>query len=432
MRNLILVLAAIIQVQSAYALSENAKLLMQFETKANGVSVRNSDPIQIQHYEIPLSVVKTLMSDASDMDAYKSLTFKKNGVDYVRWIINPEDTKWHKDVEKFLVSQGLDATKHKYFIGYMSASRSYMIEDPVTKHEFFAKVSTDKTGGNWKDKKQEWSDAADVKRAADHVNAALAKHTPQYFKYMDESLVMGLEKIDQGMVIRSVKNLSNSEFTYVPGFSAVHENTGRLIAKENGSDNPAEFWNEHYNKPLARAMAELLLMTGLSYDSPHSQNFLVELDAEMRPTGKIIFRDTGDVYVSSKYTAGMGSDFAKHWPSDNVRPDLSNVVGIMHGNTKPSWLSEETYKKWAVDYYREFDAHFSRMTGMSEKSIIAHSRSFGTVIDKQHNVGKSNDYVGRSLDIEGAEWQTFMKRIAAQKGYRGPVFETCGHALSAN
>lgn len=432
MRNLILILFAALQAQNALALSENAKLLMQFETKANGVSVRNADPIQIEHYEIPLSVVKTLMSDASDMDAYKSLTFKKNGVDYVRWIINPEDTKWHKEVEKFLASQGLDTTKHKYFIGYMSASRSYMIEDPVTKHEFFAKVSTDKTGGNWKDKKQEWSDAADVKRAADHVNAALAKHTPQYFKYMDESLVMGLEKIDQGMVIRSVKNLSNTEFTYVPGFSAVHENTGRLIAKENGSDNPAEFWNENYNKPLARAMAEFLLMTGLSYDSPHSQNFLVELDHEMRPTGKIIFRDTGDVYVSSKYTQALGSDLAKHWPSDNVRPDLSNVVGIMHGNTKPSWLTEDIYKQWAVDFYKEFDSHFSRMTGMSEKSIIAHSRSFGTVIDKQHNVGKSNDYVGRSLFADGPEWSAYLKKISAQKGYRGPVAETCGHALMAN
>ncbi|HRP08704.1 MAG TPA: 3'-5' exonuclease, partial [Gemmatimonadales bacterium] len=59
-------------------------------------------------------------------------------------------------------------------------------------------------------------------------------------------------------------------------------------------NDPAAFWNEHYNKPLARAIAEFAAITGMSYDSPHSQNFLVELDAGNRPTGRIVLRDFGD------------------------------------------------------------------------------------------------------------------------------------------
>lgn len=414
---------------SSQALSLNAERLVYYETKGNAVSTRSNSPIQIEHFEIPEKVVKSMVSPEADLKALEALTFQKNGQRYVRWIINPEDTKWHHEVRAFLEKNGLDSKTYKYFRGYQSASRSYMIEDPKTGHEFFAKVSTNLTGGNWRDKKQEWSDAADVWRAAAHIQDAIKKYQPRHFKYMDESLVLGLEAIDQGMVVRSLKDLSKSKFIYLPGFSAVHEDIGREIALKNGSADPEQFWNENYNKPLARALAEFAIMTGLSYDSPHSQNFLVELDTELRPTGKIILRDTGDVYVSSKYVNAMGSDLAANWPKENVRPDVSAMVGILHGNTKPSWISEAAYEKWGKDYFAEYDKTFSRLTGISETALNAQARASGSTIDLARKVGRNGNYMGKSLQIEGAEWSSFLGQLSAKKGFRVPARSLCVDVL---
>ena len=401
-------LIAILYTFNSYALTKNTTKLVYFETRANAVAERSNQPVPIFHYDIPAALVKSLSSEYADADAYKSLVYKnEQGQEMVRWVINPEDTKWHLEVAKFLQSKGLDATPKQYFTGYQSASRSYVVEDPKTGHEFFLKVSTNNTGGNWKDKKQEWHDCLDVKAAADHVQHAIALHQPQYFKYMDESLVFGIEALDQGMVIRSLTQLSNSEFYYLPGFSAVHEKTGAEIARLNGSNDPAEFWNEHYNKPLGRALAEFAVMTGLTYDSPHSQNFLVELDKNMRPTGKIVLRDTGDVFVAKNYLAGWDHGLAKNWTPANVTTDIRTGVGVLHGNKHPSWIDEKTYKQWGRDFYAEHDAVISQLTGISAAEL-------GKTMTPVYQNGR---YFGRSILPQGQAWDHFVSTLKANDGF---------------
>ncbi|MBX2995681.1 MAG: hypothetical protein KF681_12700 [Bdellovibrionaceae bacterium] len=408
-----------------HALSEAARKLVEFETQSNAVSKRSKDAILIEHFEIPLDRVEMLWSVFSDREAAQSLTFNKNGKPHVRWLINPEDTKWHLEVAKHLAAQGLDTTRYQYYRAYQSASRSYLIEDPVTGHEFFAKVSTDKTGGNWRDKRQEWKDAADVHNSAVHVQQAIARYRPRHFKYLDESLVFGLKEIDQGMVVRSLEGLGKSGHYYLPGFSALHDRTGRMIALKNGAVSPAKFWETHYVRPLARALAEFFVMTGLAYDSPHSQNFLVELDPELRPTGKIILRDTGDVYVTKPYTEAMGSKFAEIFPKEQSKSNIPASVGLLHGNTKPRWVSENTYNKWGSSFFDEYQKTLARLTGIPQATLIKHSALYGTVIDANLNVGRSGDYIGQNLNIRSEKWSAFLHRLTQDQGFRRPVILLC-------
>lgn len=418
--------------QPLFALSEAARKLVEFETQSNAVSKRSKNAIAIEHFEIPLESVEMLFSVYSDREALQSLTFTKNGKTYVRWLINPEDTKWHLEVSKFLESQGLDTTRYQYYRAYQSASRSYLIEDPVTGHEFFAKVSTDKTGGNWRDKRQEWKDAADVHQSAVHVQQAIARYQPRYFKYLDESLVFGLKNIDQGMVVRSLGGLGQSGNLYLPGFSALHEQTGRLIALKNGSVRPAHFWETHYVKPLARALAEFFVMTGLAYDSPHSQNFLVELDGNLRPTGKIVLRDTGDVYVTKPYTEAMGSNFAEIFPKEQSKGAIPASVGLLHGNTKPRWVSEDIYNRWGARFFDEYQKTMSRLTGIPQATIIKHSASYGTVINAPLNVGRNGDYIGQTLNIRSDAWGEFLHKLTRDQGFRRPVNLLCRELMMYN
>jgi hypothetical protein len=412
---------------SAFGLSDNAEWLVYFETQANAVSKRSDKAIKIEHFEIPLSEVEKLQSTWSDKAALESLVFKKDGSDYVRWIINPEDTKWNKEVIKWLKKNGLDSTKYQYYTGYQTSSRTYVIEDPVTGAEFMAKASTNKTGGWWADKKQEWTDAREVKMAADHIQNAIKKYTPKNFKYMDESLVFGLAEINQGIVVRSLQKLTDSQFYYLPGFSAVHDKIGREIAKKNGSADPLAYWNEHYNKPLGRALAEFAVMTGMSYDSPHSQNFLVELDKNFRPTGKIILRDTGDIYVTAPYTRQFNSRLVKEWPKDNKVDYIWGGVGILHGNNKPKWINEQEYSGWGIDFFREYDLEMAKLTGIDPDILIKYAKPDDSdkIIDPYRRISRDGDYIGKGIRIYSEEWKQFLDKLNRQGGFKKPARYRC-------
>jgi hypothetical protein len=68
---------------------------------------------------------------------------------------------------------------------------------------------------------------------------------------------------------------------------------GRQIARRHGAAFEA-FWADHYAELVGRAKARLFLRAGLQFATPNPQNLLVELDASLLPTGKIVIRDLGD------------------------------------------------------------------------------------------------------------------------------------------
>jgi hypothetical protein len=361
------------------ATPDAVKQLIDWETKSNAVSLRSNEELVIKHYEIPLEALTADLAPHLDPKVRDSLVFEKDGKPWVRWIINSEDTKWHLQVAKFLQERGLDSKPKTHFKGYRTASRSMIIVDPTTGAKFSAKVSTNNTGGHWVDKKQPYDDALQARTSSDMIAEIKKKVQFEHLVLMDEPAMFGIKEVDQGMLIRSLEDLPQGGRYYLPGFSALHDETGKKIAKLNGSNNPAEFWNENYNKKLARAYAEFAAHTGLTYDSPHSQNFLIELDANMKPTGRIVLRDFVDSYAQEDILKAAGkAEFLRTWDSGNIhRGSLDVAVGTMHGNDFPSWLNEEIYSSWGADFYREFDREFSRLTGipLAELKAVSHSQS---------------------------------------------------------
>ena len=94
---------------NALALDPEVQALVTYETQANAVSQRNDKPIAIEHFEIPYELVeKDLALDRIPKELLESLTFiGENGQKYFRWMINPEDTQWYKEAEKFISSRNL-------------------------------------------------------------------------------------------------------------------------------------------------------------------------------------------------------------------------------------------------------------------------------------------------------------------------------------
>lgn len=382
---------------SAWALDPEVAALVRFETRGNAVASRSDAMIPIEHYEIPLESLESDISMRIPIDVRDSLIFEKAGKKYVRWLINPEDTKWHKEVEKWLDKKGLPKTRHKHFSAYMTASRSYIVEDPITKAQFSAKVSTDVTGGAWRDKKQPIDDARQVRMAADFVQDELEKQGVTHSIIMDEPAMFGIKDIDQAMLVRTLNGLTDDEKYYLPGFSAVHENVGRKIAEKNGATNVAAFWNEHYNKPLGRALAEFSARFGMAFDSPHSQNFLVELDKDLKPTGKIVIRDFGDSYVTADFFVAKGRpDFVAKWEKDNIlKKQIHMAVGLLHGNDMPSWLSNQEYMQWGRDFFEEYESEMSKITGVPRSKLR----------DQMYVSGR---YFSKNYSVNHPEWRKYL------------------------
>lgn len=350
----------------ALALDPFVKDLVYHETRSNAVAQRSDEMVKMPHYEIPLRLVDSDFTSNLDENIKSALVFEKNGEPYVRWIANPEDTKWFLEVEDFLRKHNLPADRKFLFNGYMTASRSYIVEHPVSKVQFSVKASTNVTGGNWKDKKQHYQDAFDIRMVSDFVQDVQDRVGFDHLKIMYEPAVLGILEIDQSTVVRELAGLEKGQFKYVPGFSVLYETVGREIAEKNGSRDPAKFWQQHYVAPLAKAAAEFFAKTGIWLDSPHSQNFLIELDKNDRPTGKIVLRDLGDIYLHRPTLVALGrGDIAKKFSEQkNVISYAMISFGPLHGNSAPSWVSAEDYLQWGEEYKRGFWREFSARTGI--------------------------------------------------------------------
>lgn len=364
-------------VPPAEALGEGVGLLVRYENRFNAAIAGTEGPIELEHLEIPLELLEKSIAKRLDPEILQALSFVKNKRRYVRWILHPGDTEWRGNIERWMRAQGLEPNAQKYLIGYQTASRSLIVEDPGSGAQFSLKTSTNHARGPWRDKKQEWSDAVQIREVADYLESRLKRAKLQSLVIMDEPAAFGIKSLDLGMVVRSLEQVRKGEFLYVPGFSVLHDKFGRELAEKNGSAHPAEYWNENYNLPLARAFAELFLLTGAWFDSPHSQNFLVELDAKtMKPTGRIAVRDLGDLFLLEEFVKAQDEKAKRLWevwnPEARKTGMLEVSVGLLHGNARPSWMGMLQYSSWGQAFFLEFESTIRERTGLSGASWQYH------------------------------------------------------------
>ncbi|MNK08024.1 Ferric iron reductase FhuF-like transporter [compost metagenome] len=410
-------------IQMGHAVTPGAKTLIYHETKSNAVARRELEPRAMPHYEIPLRLLDIDFADRFPERIRQHLIFEHNGEKYARWIINPEDTLWFKEVAQHFRAQGIDLIKKYYFTGYQTASRSYIVEDPNKTIQFSVKSSTNKADGDWLKKKQPVGEAIDSRMNADILSFVQKKLQFEHAIILDEPAILKIPAIDQAVVIRDLHALNDSSSGryYLPGFAALHETTGKKIALQNGSNNPLDFWTEHYIKATARAMAELAARTGIQFDSPHSQNFLIELDINMKPTGRIVLRDLADFYIYEKFMHALHPDAQTYLRNYSQRDRLIDYIHAsfapLHGNSNPTWVNDAQYTQWKEIYYSEFEKTFSKISNLP----LATFKTTGS-----YQVAK---YFKQRYTIDGNSdaVQKFWKNVSETKTPRGIV--SCSRAL---
>lgn len=341
-----------------------AQVMVHMETRANPAALRPSEPFRIGHLEIPLRILSESVGEGLEPKIRESMVFRKNGEPYVRWILNPEDTVYGQEMRRSLIKKGLDASVHYHYVGYLTSSRSCIVQDPVSRVTFSIKASTDQTGGNWRNKKETVRAAQAGRMMSDFLVKNLQSSELQTLGIIKEPLAFSLADVDQAIIVRQYDHFNDPSQSriLIPAFSATHEETGRQIAQRNGSITPAEFWREKLIAPLGDALAELVLLTGVMYNSPHGQNFMVELDRNYRPTGKIFAKDYADANLQSEVmNARGGADIVRLY--SGFQQNISYANGILHASVnplysgsvlKPSWLPSEAL--WKDTFLATFSA----------------------------------------------------------------------------
>lgn len=119
-----------------------------------------------------------------------------------------------------------------------------------------------------------------------------------------EVLTVADKATGEGYLVRDVSFMRDGNY-YLPAFSLPY--VGREIAKVNGHE-PDAFWREAYGAALGRAKAKLLLRYGLQMETPNTQNILIQLDRNLKPTGRIVFRDLSDSFLVDFVAKNLGFD----------------------------------------------------------------------------------------------------------------------------
>lgn len=350
--------------------------LQSFETEYNEAAQRSRQVVDVPHFEIPLKLIDIQSSLRFSKEMRDQLVFQKNGQTYVRWLINPEDTVWFQEVQDYFLKEHQIKLEKKYlFKAQQTASRTYHVLNGKGKFLFAFKASTNKTGGRWTNKRQSMVEATDARFVADYVDY-LQKVAPfEKVVILDEPAAFQIPKLNMAVIIRDLAPISerNSQNIYLPAFSALHSELGLQIAEKNGATDPNEFWRKHFVEAAATAVGEFAARTGLLPSNPHSQNFLIELNERLQPTGRLVLRDLADFFIYDPMVSALhpaGEKYQKYISQKfSIVSRLSAGLLPFSGTPFPRWLKRETMNEWQKSFFNQFEESFLKTSGLAKDAL---------------------------------------------------------------
>jgi len=170
-----------------------------------------------------------------------------------------------------------------------------------------------------------------------------------------EALAVLVPGTEHGYIVRDLREIQDGHH-YLPALSIPW--VGRELAHR--SREPfAAFWGRHYAEAVGRAKARLFARSGLQYGTPNPQNVLVQLDGDLRPTGRIALRDLGDAdCATDARAAGDGP-----WRAllQDLRPETRNsfwAFGEAGDRSVEAGVLEDWYARHDRAYFAVLAEYF--------------------------------------------------------------------------
>lgn len=257
----------------------------------------------------------------------------------------------------------------------VTASRSLSLEqDP--RQRYTIKLATDtvqeRNPGYEPGKLRTEYDIAAAIARADFITKRDEKlGPPKGYVILHDVLTVADKKSGRGYIVRDISLLNDGHY-YLPAFAIPV--LGREIAAHNLKDFDS-FWQQHYAEPLGRFKADFLLRYGLQMETPNAQNFLIQLDRNLRPTGLLVVRDIADSVFVDVFARGLGiddiviQDFSRgrgvefkivpYW--ENSFQHFGKMLGYYDKDYESRLVPEATIRNWAKAHNTAFASRMNRM-----------------------------------------------------------------------
>lgn len=254
-------------------------------------------------------------------------------------------------------------------VTYETASRSLAVI--LGKDVFTLKMPTDHPHGPFGEKQK--SKATVKEDIQDGINRMVYIEKVDQEIGVDPQLILAKEvamvsdkATGEGYLFRDISFMNDGNY-YLPALSIPY--AGRKIAEFNKMQ-PELFWKEHYAKLLGRAKAKLLLRYGLQMETPNSQNMLIQLDKNLKPTGVLVFRDISDTMLVRGVAKALGEEQTLRKDealnvenTDGVAPYWKNSVWKFD-QAGPDSLSRDLLEDWGRAHNQAFKKEIEKALGI--------------------------------------------------------------------
>lgn len=329
--------------------------LVRWEQTSNLPEMRKPAPnVRIQQVEVPQAQVEVLSDAASP--ALQSFFVREGKVFWPRHPLNTEAS----------VPYFADAPSPFQIFGMYSASRSLFFRQNGLLYSL--KMPTDRphpaaAPQPGKARLQNKTEIGLLR--SKHIREVDAKlgHDP-HLQVLLEVLTLKDPETGNGVSVRDLTPLQDGNY-YLPAFSIPY--VGAEIMKRAGRDQDmAAYWKEHYAQPLGRAKAQLLLRYGLLMPTPNAQNFLLQLDRHLLPTGKIMVRDISDTVYFEPVALALGFRQATkeehrygQWPANLLHIHAQASFWKMN----EAGIDAQVIRGWEVAHEQAFAHEFMKEIG---------------------------------------------------------------------
>jgi len=261
--------------------------------------------------------------------------------------------------------QGLNIQPEKWH-GYLTASRSIVLSEGELRG-YSLKMPTDRPHGPLAPRQSEKAmTSVDVLPALPHSGHILKTDSmiepDPMLIVLKDIMTISDRKTHEGIVLRDIRALDDGNY-YLPALSIPY--IGREIAKANGKKFE-NFFAKHFARAIGEAKARFLLRYAMHLEAPNPQNILLQLDRELKPTGKIVFRDISDAYfvkaVGDAYDlqVQMKADTEINYPPHHFLRPFWNTSRKLFDSAGPDTISSSTLNEWGVEHNRAFAEFLSK------------------------------------------------------------------------
>lgn len=340
------------------------------------------DPVQIEYSYVPIESVHFTRGEALSESLARLFTATDGQIRYFKHPMNQDRRVPHYLTPSDGSIEGYYSASRSIFI--MQNGELYTIKLPTNYPHIDVMQPTKANMAN--------DSVISMRRSALINRVDSMASSPPHLKVLTEVASIRDNGTGNGFSIRDLRPLQDGNY-YMPAFSIPY--VGREIAEYHNIDF-AEFWEQHYVRVVGWAKVELLLWYGLQMVTPNAQNWLIQMDQNLMPTGKLFLRDVADSSFIRIFAESLGATSELQADRESsfrifntLRAQYEDSIWQMNNYTEQRRVGRDIYLQWLTAQEEAYNTALREYIGVNSKEY-----RFLTLTEKNRRISEHARRIG--------------------------------------